>query len=102
SIRKIRNQGFCKPLYVIRYKNKQIPFRIENPLNKELTYSVTKLITENNVCDIEVRTDDEKKAIYGTSANCGIIFIKTEKRKVFNAFKNLKLTNLYMDEIRSY
>jgi len=102
SIRKVRKHGYCKPLYVIKYKNKQIAFRIENPLNDELTEFVSELITENNVCDIEVWTDDKRKLLYGTSANCGIIFIKTEKRKVFKAFKNLNLTNIYLDEIKDY
>ncbi len=102
SIRKIRTKGFCKPLYVIKYKTKQIAFRIENPLNAELTNSVSELITKNNICGVDVWTDDERHVLYGTSANCGIIFITTNKRKVFKAFKNQKLTNFYMDEIGNY
>jgi hypothetical protein len=102
SIRKIRRKGFCKPLYVVKYKTKQITFRIENPLNSELTDSVSELITKNNICGVEVWTDDERQVLYGTSADCGIIFISTDKSKVYKAFKNLKLTNFYMDEIGNY
>ncbi len=102
SIRKVRTQGFCKPLYVVKYKTKQIAFRIENPLNDELTSSVSELITKNNICGVEIWTDDERQVLYETSANCGIIFITTDKRKVFKAFNNLKLTNFYMDEIGNY
>lgn len=102
SLRRIRIQGFCKPLYVIKYKEKEIAFRIENPLNSDLTKSVSELITENNICGVEVWTDDKRKFLYGTSANCGIVFISTNKRKVFKTFKNLDLTNSYMDEIGNY
>lgn len=102
SISKIRNQGFCKPLYVVKYKKKEIAFRIENPLNDNLTNSVSKLITENNISAVEVWIDDKRKVLYGTSADCGIIFISTNKRKIFKAFKNLNLTNFYMDEIGNY
>jgi hypothetical protein len=102
SIRKIRAKGFCKPLYVVKYKNKQIAFRIENPINAELTNSVSELITRNNISDLEVWTDDKRQVLYGTSANCGIVFISTNKRKVYKAFKKLKLTNFYMDEIANY
>ena len=70
SIRKVRTQGFCKPLYVVKYKTKQIAFRIENPLNDELTNSVSELITKNNICAVEVWTDDERQVLYGTSATC--------------------------------
>ncbi len=102
SIRKIRTKGFCKPLYVVKYKNKQIAFRIENPINAELTNSVSELITRNNISDLEVWTDDKRQVLYGTSANCGIVFISTNKRKVYKEFKKLKLTNFYMDEIANY
>jgi len=102
SIRRTRIQGFCKPLYVVKYKDKEIAFRIENPLNDDLTMSVSELITENNICGVEVWTDDKRKVLYGTSADCGIVFITTNKRKIFKAFKNLNLNNLYMDEIGNY
>ena len=102
SIRKIRTQGFCKPLYVVEYKSKQIAFRFDNLLNGELIKSVTELVNTNNICDIEVWTNDKRQVLYGTNADCGIIFFKTNKRKVFNAFKELDLTNFYMDEIADY
>ena len=102
SIRKIRIQGICKPLYVIKNKEKEIAFRIENPLNNDLTKSVSELITENNICGVEVWTDDKRKVLHGTSADCGIVFISTNKRKIFKAFKNLNLTKFYMDEIGNY
>ena len=102
SIRKIRPKGFCKPLYVVKYKTEQIVFRIENPLNAELINTVSELITENNICDVEVWTDDERQVLYGTSADCGVILLETKKRKVFKAFKKLKLTNWKYDEISNY
>ena len=102
SIRKIRIEGVCKPLYVVKYKEKEIAFRIENPLNNNLTKSVSELITENNICGVEVWTDDKRKVLYGKSADCGIVFISTNQRKIFKAFKNLNLTNFYMDEIGNY
>ena len=102
SISKIRSQGFCKPLYVVKYKKKEIAFRIENPFNDNLTNSVSKLLTENNISAVEVWIDNKRKVLYGTSADCGIIFISTNNRKIFKAFKNLNLTNFYMDEIGNY
>jgi hypothetical protein len=45
SIRKIRTKGFCKPFYLVKYKNKFISFKIENPINSEQTKSVIELIT---------------------------------------------------------
>jgi hypothetical protein len=102
SIRKIRIQGVCKPLYVVKYKEKEIAFRIENPLSNDITKSVTELITENNIYGVEVWTDDKRKVLYGTSADCGVVFITTNNRKIFKSFKNLNLTNFYMDEIRNY
>jgi hypothetical protein len=102
SIRKNRVKGFCKPLYVVKYKNKQITFRIENPVNSELTNLVSELVTRNNISGIEVLTDDRGQVLYGASANCGIVFIFIKKRKIYKAFKKLKLTNFYMDEIESY
>ena len=102
SISKIRIQGFCKPLYILKYKEKEIAFRIENPLNNDLTKSVIELITQNNICGVEVWTDDKRKMLYGTSANCGIVFISTNKKEVFNVFKNLNLTNFYINEIVNY
>jgi hypothetical protein len=102
SIRKIRPKGFCKPLYVVKYKTEQIVYRIENPLNAELTNSVSKLITENNICDVEVWTNDKRQVLYGTSANCGVIILELKKRKVFEEFKKLELTNSKYDEISNY
>ena len=102
SIRKIRTKGFCKPLYVVKYKTKQITFRIENPLDAELTNSVSEFITENNIYSIEVWTDDKRQVLYGTSADCGIVFLKTNKRKVYKGFKKLELTNWKYDEISNY
>tara|TARA_R100001369_G_scaffold2316_1_gene7845 strand:+ start:5349 stop:5696 length:348 start_codon:yes stop_codon:yes gene_type:complete len=58
SIRKVRTQEFCKPLYVVKYKTKQIAFQIENLLSSELTNLVSELITKNNICAVEVWTDD--------------------------------------------
>jgi hypothetical protein len=102
SIRKIRNLGFCKPLYVIKYKAKQIVFRIENPLDAELTNSVTELITKDNISDVEIWTDDKRQVLYGTSADCGVVFLKTKKRRVFKAFEKMELTNWKYDEIANY
>jgi len=102
SIGKIRSKGFCKPLYIIKYKSKNIPFRIENPMNNVSTNSVNKLLNTNNICGVEVWNDDERQVLYGTSGDCGIIFIKTNKRKVFRAFKKLELPSFYRDEIANY
>ena len=102
SISKIRTLGNCKPLYVIKYKKKEIAFKIENPINDNLTNSVIKLITKNNVSNIEVWTHDKRNVLYGTNANCGVVLISTNQRKIFNAFKDLNLTNFYMDEIGNY
>lgn len=102
SIRKIRTKGFCKPLYLIKYKNNVIPFRIENPIDSELTNSVTELITENNIRNVEIWSDDDRQLLYGTSADCGVIMLELKKRKVFKAFKKLNLTNWKYDEISNY
>ncbi len=102
SIRKIRAKGFCKPLYLIKYKDNVIAFRIENPIDSELTDSVTELITENNIKNVEIWTDDNRQALYGTSADCGVIMLELKKRKVFKAFKKLNLTNWKYDEIANY
>jgi hypothetical protein len=102
SIRKIRTEGFCKPLYILKFKSKQIGFRIENPITDNKTNSVAELLNTDNISGIDIWTDDERQVIYGRSADCGIIFLNTNKRKVFRSFKNLKLTNFYMDEIMNY
>ena len=102
SIRKIRTKGFCKPLYLIKYKNDVIAFRIENPIDSGLTDSVTELISEYNVRNIEIWTDDNRQALYGTSADCGVIILELKKRKAFKAFKKLNLTNWKYDEISNY
>jgi hypothetical protein len=102
SIRKIRTKGFCKPLYLIKYKNDVIAFRIENPIDSGLTDSVTELISEYNVRNIEIWTDDNRQALYGTSADCGVINLELKKRKAFKAFKKLNLTNWKYDEISNY
>ena len=102
SIRKIRTKGFCKPLYLIKYKDNVIAFRIENPIDSELTDSVTELITENNISNVEIWTDDKRQVLYGTSADCGVITLELKKRKVFKAFKKLNLTNWKYDEISNY
>lgn len=102
SIRKIRTKGFCKPLYLVKYGNYVIAFRIENPIDSELTDSVTELISENNIRNVEIWTDDYRKALYGTSADCGVIMLELKKRKVFKAFKKLNLTNWKYDEISNY
>ena len=102
SISKIRTKGFCKPLYLVKYKNDVIAFRIENPINSELTDSVTELISENNICNVEIWTDDKRQALQLRSANCGVIMLELKKRKVFKAFKKLNLTNWKYDEISNY
>ena len=102
SIRKIRTKGFCKPLYLIKLKDNVIAFRIENPIDSELTESVTELISENNIRNIEIWTDDNRQALYGTSADCGVIMLELKKQKVFKAFKKLNLTNSKYDEISNY
>jgi len=102
SIRKIKPKGFCKPLYIVKYKKKEIVFRIENPIYSELTDSVTNLISVRNIRDIKIWTDDKRQVLYGTSANCGVIILELNKRKVFKAFKKLKLTNWKYDEISNY
>jgi len=102
SIRKIRTKGFCKPLYLIKHKDNVIAFRIENPIDSELTNSVTELITEDDISKVEIWNDDNRQAIYGTSADCGVITLELKKRKVFKAFKKLNLTNWKYDEISNY
>ncbi|OAD92361.1 hypothetical protein A7A78_00120 [Aequorivita soesokkakensis] len=102
SIRKIRTEGFCKPLYIVKYESQQIAFRIENPLNDGLTNSVVKLLNTNDIYDLDVWIEDERQVLFGTSADCGIIFLKTKKPKVFSAFKELGLPHFYMDEIENY
>jgi len=102
SIRKFRTKGFCKPLYLVKYKNDVIAFRIENPINSKLTDSVTELISENNILNVEIWTDDKRKALYGTSSDCGVIILELKKEKGFKAFKKLNLTNLKYDEISNY
>ncbi|WCC41377.1 hypothetical protein PJJ26_07715 [Tenacibaculum finnmarkense] len=102
SIRKIRTKGFCKPLYVVKYKTKQIVFQIENPLNVELTSSVTELITKDNISNVEIWSNDKRQVLYGTSADYGIVFLETKKRRVFKAFKKMELTNWKYDEIANY
>ena len=102
SIRKIRTKGFCKPLYLIKHKDNVIAFRIENPIDSELTNSVTELITEDDISKVEIWNDDNRQAIYGTSADCGVITLELKKRKVFKAFKKLNLTNWKYDEIAKY
>ena len=102
SIRKIRPKGFCKPLYLVKHKNNLIAFRIENPITSELTDSVTELITENNIRKLEIWTNDNRQALYGTSADCGVIMLELKKWKVFKAFKKLNLTNWKYDEISNY
>jgi hypothetical protein len=102
SIRKIRDKGFCKPLYLVNYKDDVIAFRIENPINSELTNTVIELITKENICNVEILTNDNGKALYGTSAYCGVILLELKKRKVFKAFEKLKLTNWKYDEISNY
>jgi hypothetical protein len=102
SIRKIRTKGFCKPLYLIKHKDNVIAFRIENPIDSELTNSVTELITENDISKVEICNNDNRQAIYGTSADCGVITLELKKRKVFKAFKKLNLTNWKYDEISNY
>ena len=102
SIRKIRTKGFCKPLYLIKYKDNVIAFRIENPINSELTNSVTELISKYNIRNMEIWTDDKRQALYGTSADCGVVMLELKKRKVFKAFKKLNLTNWKYDEISNY
>ncbi len=102
SISKIRTKGFCKPLYLVKYKNDVITFRIENPINSELTDSVTELILENNIRNVEIWTDDKRQALYGTSADCGVIMLELKKRKVFKALKKINLTNSKYDEISNY
>ena len=102
SIRKIRTKGFCKPLYLVKYKDDVIAFRIENPINAELTDSVTELISENNIRNMDIWIDDKRQALYGTSADCGVIMLELKKRKVFKAFKKLNLTNWKYDEISNY
>ena len=101
SLRKSRIEGFCKPLFILKYKSKQIAFRFENPINGNKTDSVAILLNSDNIKNINIWTDD-RKLIYGTSGNCGIIFLETSKRKVFSEIEKLKLTNNYMDEIMSY
>ena len=59
SIRKIRTKGFCKPLYLIKHKDNVIAFRIENPIDSELTNSVTELITEDDISKVEIWNDDK-------------------------------------------
>ncbi|WP_222982082.1 hypothetical protein [Flagellimonas meishanensis] len=102
SIRKIRSKGFCKPLYLVKYKDDVIAFRIENPINSELTDSVTELIPENNIRNVIIWTDDKRQALYGTSADCGVIMLELKKKKVFKAFKKLNLPNRKYDEISNY
>ena len=102
SISKIRSKGFCKPLYLLTYKNDVVAFRIENPINSELTDSVTELISENNIRNVEIWTDDKRQALYGTSADCGVIMLELKKRKVFKTFKKMNLTNWKYDEISNY
>ena len=102
SIRKIRTKGFCKPLYLLKYKDNVIAFRIENPIDSELTDSITELISKNNIRNVEIWTDDNRQALYGTSADCGVITLELKKRKVFKAFKKLNLTNWKYDEISNY
>jgi hypothetical protein len=101
SLRKIRVEGFCKPLFIVKYKTKQISFRFENPLDAHKTNSVIGLLNIDNIKHIDIWTDD-KKLIYGSSADCGVIFFEANKRKVYKALKKLKLTSIYMDEIMSY
>ena len=87
SISKIRIQGFCKPLYILKYKEKEIAFRIENPLNNDLTKSVIELITQNNICGVEVWTDDKRKMLYGTSQIVELFLFQLIKRKYLMSSK---------------
>lgn len=102
SIRNIKPKGFCKPLYMVQHKNEQILFRIENPLNAELTDSVTNLISERSIRDIEILTDDKRQLLFGTNGDCGVIILELKKRKVFKAFKKMSLTSWKYDEIMNY
>ena len=83
-------------------KDNVIAFRIENPIDSELTDSITELISKNNIRNVEIWTDDNRQALYGTSADCGVIMLEIKKRKVFKAFKKLNLTNSKYDEISNY
>ena len=103
SLRKVRVKGFCKPLFSLKYNSENLVFRFENPINDRKINSVIELLNTENIKIIELETD-ERKVLYGTSGECGIIIIiiETTKREIFRKFEKLKLTNIYMDEIMTY
>ena len=101
SLRKIRIKGYCKPLFNIRYKSENLIFRFENPINDRKINSVIELLNAENIKNVELETD-ERKVLYGTRGECGIIIIETTKREIFKQFEKLKLTSIYMDEINTY
>ncbi|PCI11371.1 MAG: hypothetical protein COB73_02080 [Flavobacteriaceae bacterium] len=101
SLRKVRIKGFCKPLYILKYKSENLAFRFENPINDNKINSVIKLINIENIKSIEL-VDDETKALFGASDNCGIILMTTDKESISKGFEKLNLTFYYLEEILTY
>jgi hypothetical protein len=92
SLRKIRTIGFCKPLYVISFKQKEIEYlHFDNPIQTYPIKRIAELINSNNIYEVEILKDDNATAIYGTNGNCGVLLLKTNNRKFWKELKRLNI-----------
>lgn len=94
SLRKNRIKGYCKPLYILKYKSKILPFIFVNQIKYDKIEFVIKHLTNQNINNVEIWTDT-RKIIYGGSGNCGIVLLETESKIIFNKFEKMNLPVSY-------
>jgi len=94
SLRKIRTIGYCKPLYIISFKQKKIKYlHFDNPIQTDQIRCIVELINNNNINEVEILKDDYATAIYGTNGGCGVITLKTNNKKLWKDLDRLNISS---------
>lgn len=94
SLSKIRLKGYCKPLYIISFKQNKVKYlHCDNPIQTDQLRLIANLINKSNIIDINILKDDYAKAIYGSNGNCGVIIMTTRDKKLWNNLEKIKFIN---------
>jgi len=93
SLRKIRVTGYCKPLYIISFKEDKIKYYSDNPIQTASIQYLGNLLNNRNINRIDVlnckSATELYGALYGASCNCNVIAMETKSKKLWKLLEKL-------------
>jgi hypothetical protein len=91
SLKSIRTNGFCKPLYLMKYGESEVLyFQFKNPIGTESVKTVVALLNKFSVKSVEVLQSETNSGIYGSLSSYGIIILKIRGKKLWDSLKQIK------------